>query len=200
MKTTWALDGHLHGHEAVTEANALPGTADPDPDEPPDQDENLEATAALFLVDEVTDANRATFHLHGDPGALPVTAILVFPTDARAHDQLLGDMALHETWQAVRPEQVIRTILGIVLRVRDALLAWFGLVALSTLAFVGLVLSLSLRLRADELRLVRRLGAARGTVTAMIAAELALVGGMALTLAAAATLGGLWLVQAWLGG
>ncbi len=195
VKTAWALDGHLHGHEAVTEDNALPPS-----DETAPEDENLEATAALFLVDEVSDENRSTFHLHGDPGELPVAAVLVFPPDARARDQLLGDWALHETQQAVQPVEVVRTILGIVLQVRDGLLAWFGLVAVSTGAFFVLVLALSLRLRADELRLVRRLGAARGTVTAMVAAEVLLVALMAGVVATGATLAGLAVVAAWLGG
>jgi hypothetical protein len=83
--------------------------------------------------------------------------------------------------------------------VRDGLIAWFGLVALSTLAFVGLVLALSVRLREAELQLVRRIGAARGTVTAMLAAEVALVLVAATLIAAAATLAGLAVVTAWLG-
>lgn len=189
VKTTWALDGTLHGHDEVTTDNALPGS---------EAGENLEATAALFMVSEVTDKNRATFHLHGDTSVLPVSAVLVYPPDPRAHDQLLGDWALHETEQAVEPEQVMRTILGIVLRVRDGLIAWFGLVALSTLAFAGLVLSLSLRLRASELALVRRLGGARGTVTLLVGVEVGIILTLALALSAAATWVGLLVVDAYL--
>ena len=160
--------------------------------------ENLEATAAIFLATEITDETRATFHLHGDDGELPVTAILVWPADDRAHDQLLGDWALEQTQRAVRPVEVVRTVLGIVLRVRDGLIAWFGLVALSTVAFVVLVLSLSLRLRASELALIRRIGAARGTVTLLVGVEVALIALAAVVLAAAATVGGLWVLDAWL--
>lgn len=166
VKTTWVLDGHLHGHEEVTAATALNGEQ---------SGENLEATAAIFMITEITDQNRASFHFHGDVGHLPVTSVLVFPDDQQDHDLLLGDYALHESQHAVRPVSVVREILGIVLRVRDALSATFGAVALSTLAFFGLVLSLSLRLRRDELTLMRRIGCSRGTIATMVGAEVLLV-------------------------
>jgi len=197
VKTTWAIDGHLHGHTKVTQDNALPRQELPsNPDEP----ENLEATAAIFLETEVTDQTRASFHLHGDPAELGVTAILVWPTDVRARDQLLGDQALEEVTRAVRPVEVVRTVLGIVLQVRDGLIAWFGLVAASTVAFVGLVLALSLRLRHAELTLIRRIGAARGTVTLLVGVEVGLVLLAALVVAALATFGGMQVLEGWLQG
>ncbi|MFK7928409.1 MAG: ABC transporter permease [Myxococcota bacterium] len=189
IKTCWAIDGHLHGHDAVTVENALPGA---------EAGEDLEATAAIFLATEITDETRASFHLHGESGVLPATAVLVWPTDARAHDQLLGDWELEETQRAVRPEDVVRTVLGIVLRVRDGLVVWFALVGASTLAFVALVLSLSLRLREAELALIRRIGAARGTVTLLVATEVTLIAGLAIAVAAAATTVGLWVLDGWL--
>lgn len=198
VKTTWAIDGHLHGHEAVTQENALPRDEDGGETPRPEEGENLEASAAIFLATEITDATRASFHLHGDPASLPVTAVIVWPTDDRARDQLLGDWSLEATEHAVQPVRVVRTVLGIVLQVRDGLLAWFGLVAASTVAFVGLVLSLSLRLRADELALIRRLGAARGTVTLLVGVEMGLVLLVAAGLAAGATAAGLSVLEAWL--
>ncbi len=182
VKTTWVLDGYLHGHEEVTVANSLNGEA---------AGENLEATAAIFMISEITEANRATFHFHGDLGHLPVTSVLVFPDDQRDHDLLLGDYALHETQHAIRPVSVVREILGIVLRVRDALAATFSAVAVSTLAFFGLVLSLSLRLRSSELTLMRRIGCSRGTIATMVGAEVVLVVLAAGLVAAAGTFAGL---------
>ena len=182
VKTTWVLDGYLHGHEEVTVANSLNGEA---------AGENLEATAAIFMISEITEANRATSHFHGDLGHLPVTSVLVFPDDQRDHDLLLGDYALHETQHAIRPVSVVREILGIVLRVRDALAATFSAVAVSTLAFFGLVLSLSLRLRSSELTLMRRIGCSRGTIATMVGAEVVLVVLAAGLVAAAGTFAGL---------
>ncbi|MCB9679931.1 MAG: ABC transporter permease [Alphaproteobacteria bacterium] len=164
IKTTWVLDGLLHGHETVTQRNAVAGV-----------DDNLEASLGLFLFTEITSENLPTFHLHGDASVWPVSSVLVWPRDARAHDEVLGDLAVDEVRQAVRPVQVVRTILGIVLRIQELLASWVVLVAVSTSLFVGLVVSLSLRLRQGEITLMRRIGASRGTVVAMLGVEAVLL-------------------------
>jgi len=192
VKTTWVLDGTLHGHDTVTRALAL----NPDVE----AGENIEATAAIFMFQEITEANRGSFHLHGDTAELPVSSVLVFPPDARAHDQLLGDYALHESLQAVRPVEVVRTILGIVLRVREGLSLYFAAIATSTTAFFVLVLTLSLRLRQSELQLMRRIGSSRPMVALMVGVEVLLVVTAAVAVAAASTTGALALLDAALAG
>lgn len=167
VKTTWVLDGTLHGHDAVTRAQALNPSAA--------EGENLEATAAIFMFQEITEQNRGSFHLHGDTAGLPISSVLVFPPGPKAHDQLLGDFALHEDLQAVRPIQVISAILDIVLRIREGLTLYFTAIACSTTAFFILVLSLSLRLRKDELTLMERMGSSRPLVALMVGVEVAIV-------------------------
>jgi putative ABC transport system permease protein len=176
VKTAWVLDGSIHGHAEVTRDDALNPEAE--------DGENLEATAAVFIVSEIDESNLDSFHFHGEAGEAPLSSVLVFPRDARARDQLLGDYALEERYQAVIPERVVGTILGIVLRVRDGLELYFGLVAGSTAAFFGLVIVLSLRLRRAELRLMRRLGCSRSTVAANVLAEILLLVVSALALTA----------------
>ncbi len=186
VKTTWVLDGSIHGHAEVTRDDAINPEAE--------EGENLEATAAVFIVSEIDDSNLSTFHLHGDQGDGALSSVLVFPTDARAHDQLLGDYALNEQYQAVLPEQVVGTILGIVLRVREGLELYFGLVAGSTVAFFGLVIVLSLRLRRAELRLMQRLGCSRATIAANLASEILILVLAALGLTSLLTWGSMtWL-------
>ncbi len=187
VKTSWVLDGHLHGHEAVTRDTSLNADAE--------QGENLEATAAIFMITEITEENRGSFHFHGDFDTLPVSSILVIPRDVEAHDRLLGDYALHETQQAVRPTTVVRTILGIVLRIREAATGYFFAVAVSTIAFFVLVLSLSLRLRRDELTLMRRIGCSRGTIATMVGAEVVLVVAAAALVAIGCTAAGLAVLE-----
>lgn len=188
VKTTWVVDGLLHGHEAVDDAVAIGG-----------DDENIEASLAMFLFAEIDPATLGTFHLHGAPEDWPVHAIAVWPHDRRRHDQLLGDLAVDPTRQAIRPGQVVRALLDLVLRLQELLGGWAVLVGLSTVGFVGLVIDLSVRLRRDELVLLRRLGAGRATVVAVLGAEIALV----LTAAAVLALGGTWAatagLSAWLG-
>jgi putative ABC transport system permease protein len=197
VKTAWALDGLFHGHAEITREQAVQPQA-PNPQGP--TGENLEATAALFMFQQIDDTNRASFHMHGDPGAAPLTSVLVLPRDRKAHDLLLGDYALEPSLQAVEPVTVVRTVLGIVLRAREALDAFFVIVALSTLAFFVLAVSLSLRLRAREIALMRRIGSSRGAVAMIIGSEIALVVAAAAALAGTLTWVLLELVERQLGG
>jgi predicted lysophospholipase L1 biosynthesis ABC-type transport system permease subunit len=152
------------------------------------------------MFQEITEENRGSFHLHGTTDGLPVSSVLVFPPDARAHDQLLGDYALHEELQAVRPVVVVRTILGIILRVREGLTLYFSAIAASTLAFFILVLSLSLRLRHSELQLMQRIGSSRSMVALMVGVEVLMVVSAAVVVAVGATGIGLGLRDAALAG
>ncbi len=113
--------------------------------------------------------------------------MIVFPRSTRRHDQLLGDYALRDDLQAVRPATVIDRILGVVLQLRAGLSLYMAVVGLSTVAFLGLVVSLSLRLRRAELTLMRRIGCSRWAIPSMIAAELSVVLLAAVVLAAALT-------------
>jgi hypothetical protein len=200
VKTAWALDGLFHGHAEVTreqsveEQTGTPAAAEnasarvaAAPTAAAPAGEHIEATTALFIFQEIDDTNRDSFHMHGEPGAAPLTAILVLPKDRKSHDLLLGDYALEESVQAVQPIDVVRTVLGIVLRAREGLNAFFAVVAVSTAAFFILVISLSLRLRAREIALMRRIGSSRGAVTAIVGAEVALVVVAALALSGALT-------------
>jgi predicted lysophospholipase L1 biosynthesis ABC-type transport system permease subunit len=111
----------------------------------------------------------------------------------------LGDLALDERRQAVQPVGVVGSILDIVLRIRDGLNAYFGLVAASTLLFFALVVLLSLRLRRSELALMRRMGSARSVIATMIAAEIGLVVAAAALLTLTLTALGLAILQSRLG-
>ena len=185
LRTSWALDGALHGHDPLQA----------DDDLSPEDGEVIEASAAVFLFQDVSQQVLDSFHLHGREDELPVDAIVVWPRDQQAHDQLLGDAALDERYQAVRPVEVVRTVLGIVLSIRELLSGVYGLVGLSTLAFAALVLHLTLRLRDAELTLLVRLGASRATVARIVLAEQLVLLVLAALLAAAATAGAVTLLE-----
>ncbi len=182
VKTTWVLDGRIHGHGQVTEDLAL---------NPDDESANLEASAALFIFNEITADNVGSYHFHGEIDDAPLSAVLVFPTDHRAMTQLLGDYELSESYQALRPSEVIDTILGIVLQVRDALQAYFALILASTLAFFVLVIALSLRLRAAEIALMERIGCSRSAIATIVSTEVVLILLASALVAAALTAGSL---------
>ena len=145
----------------------------------------MTANAKLFTYDEVTAGNRETFHGHGDPGAFPVSSILVFPNDARAgalvQGRLVGPSA---TVQAVRPGAVIEDLLQTLFRVRDIVDAAIAIVGAAMVAVLGLVVMLSIRLRKDELDTIHRIGSSRWVTPRLLGAELILVATMAVVLSA----------------
>ena len=185
VKTTWTLEGKIHGHTEVQEEQALNAG---------EEDENLEASAALFIFNEITADNVGSYHFHGTQDEAPLTAVLVFPNDHRALSQVMGDYAMSPTYQAVRPTEVVETILDIVLRVRDAIQAYFALILASTAAFFGLVMVLSLRLRAAEVQLMQRIGCSRGAIALIVGAEVTLIVAASCALAGGLTAGGLALL------
>ena len=186
VKTIWTLDGHFHGHEAVTTENSLNPTAE--------GEENLEATAAIFMFQEFDPTKAQGFHMHGREDELPLSSVLVFPDSPKHHDQILGDYALSTQYQAVRPAQVIQTILGIVLRIQETLVAYFGLILASTGALLLLIFQLSFRLRESEFKLIERMGGSASTIRKMVAAEIALLLVFALALALLLSWGSLKIV------
>lgn len=186
VRTVWALDGLLHGHDKVGASNSLNG----------DQEtENLEATAAIFMFPELNDDNRSTFHLHGDEGTMPLSSVAIFPIDQQSHDILLGHFALSEQLQAMKPSEVVDDILAIVLQLQQGLNVYFGALFVSTTAFFCLVLGLSLQLRRTELELIRRIGGSKTTMRNMVLAELGILFLLAMGVASVFTWGFVLLLQ-----
>ncbi len=181
LQTAWVLDGALHGHGDVQEGGAA-GVG--------------EASPGIFLFEQIDVSNRDQFHLHGGPESLSVGAVLVFPRDRAAHDILLGDFATDPDYQAVRPSEVVGAILAIVLRLRDVMTFGLGLLVASTLGLSTVILLLGLRLRAPELGLMRRMGAAPATLAAVVATEAVIVLGAATLLAVALVRVGLVFLEA----
>lgn len=180
LSTIRAIEGHLHAHEVADEHGEAA----------------IEPSAAVYLAPDLGEVAPSALHLHGDPDRLSVSAVIVAPADARARDQLLGDLALDPERQAVLPSEVVGDVLDVFSRARRAAVLWLALSGAVMLAFVGVVSSLSLRLRAVEFALLRRLGAGRRAVFTLIAVELGTLLAAAVVLAAGGVALGLALVDA----
>lgn len=182
LRTMWSIRGLGHRHDdpaASTAPGALIG-----------QDgERKIAGEALPIERKAADGIAADFHFHGDPSTFPIDAALVYPADAKAQAILLGRFTgKDETLQLARPDQFIERVLERIFGVGRVL----GAVAVATAALVLLVaalaFALSIRLRADELALMRRLGASRGRVAAFLATEAAMLLATALAITAVCAL------------
>lgn len=181
MKTAWVIAGLGHGHQDVARADdalVLKRT-----------ESQAVANAALPQFTEITPENVTSFHFHGDTEGFPVTAAIVLPEDDKSAVLLAGRFAAGDhAGQLVEPTEVVREMLGTVFRVKRLFDANVALVAVAMVLLLGLVVLLSCRMRAAEMALLHRIGCARGTLFWLQAWELAMLLGLGLGLAVAASL------------
>lgn len=170
LATAWVLEGALHGHgEAAAVArereDLVLGA----------QGDHVVFSPALIEWNEITPENAASFHHHGDPAELPLSALLLFPRDEKSATLLKTRVNARSALQVVRPSEVIADLMAFVFRLKRFVDGLWALLAGTTLLWLGLVLLLSTRLRAAELETLQRLGASRGTALRLIGAELLLL-------------------------
>ncbi|MDE2713975.1 MAG: hypothetical protein OSB74_06360 [Verrucomicrobiota bacterium] len=176
VKTAWIIAGHGHGHDE-SESNAT----------------NSPSAKLVKTHLEITPKNMGTFHFHDDTTALPLTAILVEPMDAKGTAMVLGRYQHSSQLQALKPPVVVNEMMGMVMRVRQFLDANYALVAGAMGMLLTLIVALSRRLRSREMETLFLLGCSRGTQFALQAAELLIVFAAALALALAAA----WATVGW---
>jgi putative ABC transport system permease protein len=178
VKTAWLIMGLMHGHQDA-------GKADPSLLLGRDKT-NVTASAALLPYQEVTRANVASFHMHGDSASYPVGAIIAVPHDEKSAAILRGRYQDPKAnAQLLVPKVVVAETLDLVFRVKRFFDAQAGLVGVATGLLLALVVMLSVRLRRGEMATMHRLGCARGLMVKLVLAELCVVGllsvGLALT-------------------
>ena len=182
VKTAWVIAGLAHGHEDVTALQDSLRLLERSED-------HVVASPAVLSYNEITDENRHTFHFHGEAADFPVDAILVVPRSFRDGVMLRGEYeGAPVDVQMVVPEQVMAELLQTVFSVRDWILVASAGVLLAALLIALLVFALSIRLRRREIETIRKIGAPRRQVRAILGAEIVIVLGAALLLALGLTL------------
>lgn len=173
VKTAWVIQGLVHGHQD------LAATSDPTLILQRAEGATV-ASPKLYQFNRVTPDNVDSFHFHGDPAGYPLTAVLVVPPDDRAaalfRGRYLDGSGPHHI---VRPRDTIGELLENIFRVKRLLQGVLGLVGAATGLALILVFALSLRLRQREIETLTKLGAARGTVTRLVFAEIATIAAVA---------------------
>ena len=188
IKTTWVIAGIGHGHEDVVTAADLAAGAD------------VTAAAGIVQYQRITPENIDSFHFHGDTDDYPVSAVIVVPPDARSATILQGRYLDPEgTSQLVQPGQIIQGLVDRIFRIRAVLDVVTGIIALAALAALGLAVFLSFRLRAREIQTAVKLGARRGMVLQILAAETVVILCTALAIAVSAALVVRRNADAWVG-
>jgi putative ABC transport system permease protein len=184
IKTSWVIEGLIHGHMDAGELDAA------DRLENEQQDDTITAAPSVRPFLEITDENIGSFHFHGSTDEFPITALIVVPNDEKSAALLLGRYQREDAaGQMSEPLVVVEELMGLVFRVRRFFNANALLVAVSTALLLCLVVLLSIRLRQGEMETMFKIGCGRGTMASLIAAELLivfLVAGLCITAAVVA--------------
>lgn len=180
IETSWILEGLAHGHvdaesEEIDPKLILGGN-----------DENVVLSQALIEYNEVTPRNIDSFHYHGDPALLPLTAILFWPDDDKAGTLVKARINQQAALRMLAPTEVMDDLLAFVLKVRSLVDAVSWMLGAVTALLTLLVFLLSSRLRAREVLTLERLGCSRFFVAGLYLSELTIVLMMAAVLAATA--------------
>lgn len=173
VRTTWIMQGLMHGHEDLQAVE--------DPELILDrQGDTIIGSAKLREYTEVTDENIDEFHLHGDPSTAPITAVIAVPFDPRSDTILQGRFVARDLpVQIVRAAETVDTLLANIFRIKSVLDAVILVVGLGTILALILVFALSLRLRQREIQTISRIGCRRMTTGRLLAAEVGIVVGFA---------------------
>lgn len=173
VQTTWIIQGIGHGHNLKA-----PLLVDSD-------DHVHEANrGALAQYNEVTDENIKSFHFHGRRSLYPLTAIIAIPDSEKSEAILIGKyLSPDETHQIIRPIEVVGELMEVMSRVKKLFDYGILLVGFATLLLVTLVMLLSIRLRAREMRTLTLLGCSRFMTMRVIATELTIVLGASVLIA-----------------
>ena len=181
IRTAWILEGISHGHAdasaAIPEALVLER-----------QKSNIVVSESLVDHNEVTAANRATFHVHGDARTMPVSAMLVLPHSAKDASIIKARLNTTSPLQIVLPLDVVNEVLSQVVRVRQLIDALAAVIAIVTSALIALITALSIRVRMREIQTLGRIGASRGFICALFGCEIAAVAVAGASLAIFSTL------------
>lgn len=167
VKTAWVLEGVAHGHDDAAELSddLLLGKSD----------ERIVVSPALIEHNELTADNATSFHIHGDPADLTVTAVLIFPNDRKSGTILKSRINAAGEVQVLSPARVVDDLISFVFRIKRVFDAVSLLLLFATLALVTLILVLSSRMRVREMAALHRIGASRFVIAGLHLGESVLV-------------------------
>jgi len=170
IKTAWIIQGIGHGHQALSKdsGNQLLETAADGP---------LTANASVLPYTQITDENESSFHFHGDVSSFPVSEVLAVPHDRQSQTLLLGRYASvrRDRAQCVKPITVVDELLAMVFRIEQLFRVAALLSGIVTAVLLGLIIFLTVRLRAPEMSTMQRIGSARGTTALLVGCEVCIM-------------------------
>lgn len=169
IKTNWAIMGLGHGHEDLTTVADQSVVLKRD-------SSSVTAGAKLYTYNTISEKNLDSFHFHGDMRDYPITAMIFLPNDHKSETLLRGRFESGAfPHQVIVPAEVIGQLLEKIFRIRHIFNMVFVLVGLATLMILGLMVTLSVRLRKDEMYTMYAIGSSVGKTLEIITFELLIV-------------------------
>jgi putative ABC transport system permease protein len=196
VKTTWVIQGLVHGHQDLAAPEAAAGVLKREGD-------TIVGNASVVQYNEITTDNVDSFHFHGDMSDYPISAVIAVPEDEKSGTILMGRYeGDDEPSQIVQPTTVMNELLATILTIQGFVVAAILLVAAATLATAALVIMLSLRLRRREIETMHKIGGSRLTIGTLLVSEVVAVVVLGVILAGVLTLVtqqfGAGLIRTWL--
>ncbi|MFC5455974.1 FtsX-like permease family protein [Prosthecobacter fluviatilis] len=168
LKTAWLIEGRSHGHDDLKKDQSVILKKE--------EDGNIVGNAAVRMYNEVTDANIASFHFHGDVSAYPISAIILLPKDAKAEALLAGQYARSKEQQLIRPRDEMQALLTQLVRLEGFAASALLLTATAALLVTALVFALSFRLRQREFATLEDVGVSRRSLLSVKVLEVLIIG------------------------
>ena len=177
LKTSWIVQGLVHGHQDMAAPESASGVLSREGD-------NIVANASVLQYTEITSENIDSFHFHGSTGDYPISAVIANPHDQKSGTILMGRYESPDNpVQILEPTTVIDELLGTIFTVQNFVVAGMLLVGLAALATAVLVFVLSLRLRKREIETMAKIGGSKVRVAGVLVTEVAVVVTMSVVLA-----------------
>lgn len=167
VKTAWLIEGRSHGHDDLAKDKGVVLAQD---------GRNMVGNAAVMMFNEVTEANIASFHFHGDMAEFPLSAVLLLPRDAKSEALLAGQFARSKDRQLIRPRDEMEALLSQLVRLEGFAASALLMTATAALLVTGLVFALSFRLRQREFQTLEDLGVSRAALGWVKVLEIVFVG------------------------
>jgi putative ABC transport system permease protein len=169
VKTTWIIMGLGHGHQDLTTVY--------DPTIVMERNDSVvKAGAKLFMYNQVDPDNLESFHFHGNTKDYPITSVIYVPESDKSATLLRGRVESGEIEnQLVVPSLVVNNLLQSIFRIKQIFNSVFVIVGLAVLLIFGLVITLSLRLRKDEMYTMFTMGSGKLKIIQIVGMELLLL-------------------------
>jgi putative ABC transport system permease protein len=169
IKTNWVIMGLGHGHEDLTKV------FDPSVVLQRDSSE-IRAGAKLYMYNTITGENMDSFHFHGDMAKYPLSSLIFIPNDHKSGTLFRGRFASGDfEEQVIVPIEVVENLLQSIFRIRKVFDTVFVLVGIAMLLILSLIVTLSIRLRKNEIFTMFTIGSGRMKVFEIITFELCIL-------------------------